>query len=74
MCFAMSVAAWRGRLSPHPLETLALQRAANRLGSDEMLDPLSNRSGLRLASAPKEMRAGIAASPHCAERRICRCS
>ena len=24
--------------------------------------------------SPKEMRAGIAASPHCAERRICRCS
>jgi len=24
--------------------------------------------------APKEMGAGIAASPHCAERRICRCS
>ena len=23
---------------------------------------------------PKEMGAGIAASPHCAERRICRCS
>ena len=26
------------------------------------------------ALAPKEMGAGIAASPHCAERRICRCS
>ena len=26
------------------------------------------------AAAPKEMGAGIAASPHCAERRICRCS
>ena len=25
-------------------------------------------------AAPKEMGAGIAASPHCAERRICRCS
>jgi hypothetical protein len=27
-----------------------------------------------VALAPKEMGAGIAASPHCAERRICRCS
>jgi hypothetical protein len=26
------------------------------------------------ALSPKEMGAGIAASPHCAERRICRCS
>jgi hypothetical protein len=28
----------------------------------------------RCRAAPKEMGAGIAASPHCAERRICRCS
>ena len=31
-------------------------------------------SGARFDLRPKEMGAGIAASPHCAERRICRCS
>jgi hypothetical protein len=45
------------------------------------IDPSAGAHPSRVASAleaaddrQKEMGAGIAASPHCAERRICRCS